>query len=432
LETKITKQGNHQRVIEVEVSPEELELHFEPLYRKYQRNIRLQGFRKGKVPIGLIKKVYGDEIRKSAIDEVVEKVYKEIRDSEDLKPVAPAKLEDINYEPEKGLQFRAVVEVAPDFELKHYKGISVEREVYEIGEEDIEEALHDVREQMAVMQPVEGEAKEDHYILADFQEIDVSGIPVIGRKFEDRFFQLSGNNSNKDITEQLIGVKPGETRRVQLSSWLEDGSNDKKTEIFNVKVKEVKEKLLPDLDDELAKDFGEYENLEALKAEISKDLQKRTEADSKRRLRQGIIDEILKKNPFDLPESMINNYLDVLVENAKKEIKDNFDEQVIREKYRVNAIWNLKWELIKEKIEKLEEISVTEEDKKDYIRRIAEQRGVDEKPLWNSLKSKEAQVRITGDVLEDKVLDFLEKNAKIKDRKITREDLEKSKQLTNY
>lgn len=429
MDTKVTKQGNNQRVIEVEMSPEELEPHFEPLYRKYQKNVRLEGFRKGKVPLGLVKKLYGEEIRTQAIDEVIQEVFKDIRDKENLKPVAPAKLEDISYVPEKGLHFKAVVDVVPDFELKQYKGISVEREIYEIGEEDVEEALQGVREQMAVMLPVEEAAKEDHYILADFQEIDVSGVPVIGKKYEDRFFQLSRNNSNKQLTEQLIGVKPGETRRVQISSLREDGSNDRKIEIYNVKVKEIKEKQLPELDDELAKDFGEFENLEGLKAELRQNLKKRTEADSRRRLRHNIMDEILKENSFDLPESMVNNYLDALVENAKKGASENLNEQELRENYRSNAIWNLRWELIKEKIVERENISVTDEDKRNYIGRTAEERGVDEKLLWNKLNNKETQDRLMDDLLELKVLDFLEKNAKIKDRTVTRKDIEKSRQL---
>lgn len=432
METDITKQGNNQRVIEVEVSPEELEPYFEPFYRKYQKNIRLEGFRKGKVPLSLIKRIYGDEIRMNVLDEVVQDIFKEIRDRENLKPVAPAKLEDISYEPETGLRFKAVVEVVPDFELKHYKGVPVERETYEIGEEDVEEALQGVREQMAVMQPVEEEARQDHYVLADFQEIDVSGIPVIGKKYEDRFFQLNSNNSNKELSEQLIGVKPGETRRVQLSSLPEDASDEKKIEIYNVKIKEIKEKKLPELDDELAKDYGEFEDLEALKAELRENLRKRTEAESRRRLRHGIIDEILKRNSFDLPEPMVNNYLDALVENAKKEVKGNFDEQAMRENYRADAIWNLKWELIKEKIVDLEKISVTDEDKRNYISRKAAERGVDEESLWNKIKNIEAQNRFTEEVLENKVLDFLEENAKIKDRKITRKDIEKGRQLTSY
>ncbi len=432
METKVTKQGDNQRVIDVELSPEELEPYFEPLYKKYQKNIRLEGFRKGKVPLGLVKNIYGEAIRANAIDDVVQDVYKKIKEKENLKPVAPAKIEEMNYEPKQGLRFKVVVEVVPDFDVKHYKGISVEREIYEIGEEDVEEALQDVREQMAVMQPVEGEAHEDHYVLADFQEIDVSGVPVIGKKYEDRFFQLSRNNSNKELTEQLIGVKPGETRRVQLFSGQEDGGNDKNVQIYNVTIKEIKEKQLPDLDDELARDYGNLENLEALKADIRRKLKEGTEADARRRLRHSIIDEILKKNPFDLPESMVNHYLDAIVENAKRQAKEGIDEQAIRENYRSDAIWNLKWELVKDKIVEMENISITEEDKRDYVRRTAQERGVDEKSLWHNLKSKENQDRLTEDVVENKVLDFLEKNAKIKDKKITRKDIEKRKQIANY
>lgn len=431
MEAKVSKNGNFEKLVEVDVSEGELTPHFDSVYRKYQKNIKLEGFRKGKVPIGLIKKLYGDAIKGEAIEEVVQSVFREVAEKENIKPIAPAKVEDVNYDAGKGLHFKAVVEVVPEIELKKYRGLSVEREVYQVDDQDISEALNDVREQMAIMEPVESEAEEGHFVLADIQQVDVTGVPIIGRKFEDRLFQLTTSNSNNELSEQLIGVKPGETRRIQLEA-LADNSNvhptqaESETEYFDVNVKEIKSKKLPDLDDELAKDAGKFETLNDLKEDLTEKLTKQAQINARTHLRRRIIDELLKNNSFDLPESMINNYLDILVEGAKRESREPIDEQELRNHYRPSAIWNLKWELVKDKIQELENVSVTDDDKDKFINRLADERGIEAKKVRKSLNNKRAKKQFEEDIIEDKILDFLETNAKIKERKITRTDIEKA------
>lgn len=432
MESKVTKKGNFEKVVEVDVPEAELAPHFDSIYKKYQKNVKLQGFRKGKVPLSLIKKLYGDAMKGEAIEEVVQSVLREVRDQENLRLVAPAKLEDINYDPEKGLHFKAVCEVAPDIELKNYRGLSVEREVYEVDDQDVSDALNDVREQMAVMQPVETAAEDGHFVLADLQQVDATGVPIIGKKFKDRYFQIVTNNSNnKDFTEQLIGAKPGDKRRIELDS--NDNSNspnkENKKDYFEVRIKEIKSKQVPELDDGLAKDTGKFESLDELKTDLRSKLTKQAQVNARSRLRRSIIDEVLKKNSFDLPESMINNYLDVFVENAKKESKEPFDEEELRNHYRPTAVWNLKWELVKDKLREAENLSVSDEDKDVFISRLAEERDIEEKQVRKSLKDKRAQRQFEEDVIEDKVLNYLEVNAKIKDKKIIRKDIERAQKL---
>ncbi|TDI87620.1 MAG: trigger factor [Caldithrix sp.] len=432
MESKITQKGKFEKVVEVDVPEAELAPHFDSIYKKYQKNVKLQGFRKGKVPLSLIKKLYGDAMKGEAIEEVVQSVLREVRDQENLRLVAPAKLEDINYDPEKGLHFKAVCEVAPDIELKNYRGLSVEREVYEVDDQDVSDALNDVREQMAVMQPVETAAEDGHFVLADLQQVDATGVPIIGKKFKDRYFQIVTNNSNnKDFTEQLIGAKPGDKRRIELDS--NDNSNspnkENKKDYFEVRIKEIKSKQVPELDDGLAKDTGKFESLDELKTDLRSKLTKQAQVNARSRLRRRIIDEVLKKNSFDLPESMINNYLDVFVENAKKESKEPFDEEELRNHYRPTAVWNLKWELVKDKLREAENLSVSDEDKDVFISRLAEERDIEEKQVRKSLKDKRAQRQFEEDVIEDKVLNYLEVNAKIKDKKITRKDIERAQIL---
>lgn len=183
------------------------------------------------------------------------------------------------------------------------------------------------------------------------------------------------------------------------------------------------------MDDGLAKDTGKFESLDELKTDLRSKLTKQAQVNARSRLRRSIIDEVLKKNSFDLPESMINNYLDVFVENAKKESKEPFDEEELRNHYRPTAVWNLKWELVKDKLREAENLSVSDEDKDVFISRLAEERDIEEKQVRKSLKDKRAQRQFEEDVIEDKVLNYLEVNAKIKDKIITRKDIEKAQKL---
>ncbi len=425
MESKVTNRGKLERVVEVDVPEAELAPHFEKVYEKYRKGVRLEGFRKGKVPLGLIKKLYGDVIKGEAIDEVVQSVFKEVRQKENLRPVAPAKLEDVQYDEQKGLHFKALVEVQPEVELKTYTGLSVERELYQVEEEDVNRALDDVRERMAVIEPIEAEAEENHFVVADFQQVDATGIPIVGKKFEDRLVQLALDENAGELSEQLLGVRPSETRRVTLNMGEANGEAEPKKEFYQVQVKEVKVKKLPDLDDELAKDVGEFKTLDELKRDIKEKLVKQTEANAQRNMRQVLIDDLLKKNALELPEGMISNYLDAVIEGAKKDPRMQADPETLRSEYRATAIRNIKWELFKDKIAEIENISVNDDDKNEFIAKIAAARNIDEKEILKSLKSSEAKRRFGDDLLEEKVLDFLESHAKIKDRKVTRKDLEK-------
>jgi trigger factor len=187
---------------------------------------------------------------------------------------------------------------------------------------------------------------------------------------------------------------------------------------------------LPDLDDELAKDVGKLETLDQLKTDIKERIIKQSQLSNRRKMYDHLIDELLKQNPFDLPEAMINNYLDAVVETAKKENPNQVDEQAIRNQYRSTAIWNLKWEMAKDKIAEIENLTVTAEDKKAYLSRIAVERNVDEKKLLNSVKGERNQKRLEDDILESKILEILEQNANIRERKVTRKDLERAKELS--
>jgi trigger factor len=427
LDVKVKESDNWTRVVEVKVPREELEPHFQKAYKEFRKKLSLQGFRKGHVPLSLVKRLYGEGIEAEAIDDIVTDIFKEVRQREGLKVVAPAKVRKLDYGREDGLEFEVEVEVEPEVELREYKGLSVEKEKYIVSEEDVDAALEELREQHGAMVPVEGEAQLGHFVLVDFQKLDESGVPVIGHKYEDRFLQLDEESTGKELTEQLLGVKAGETRVLRLP--MQDESGQQRVEVYSATVREVQQKELPALDDEFAKDVGPYESLEELRAAVRKRLEERFERETEKTLRSRLADEVIKRNPFDLPAGMIEAYLDRLVKAAREDNPNELNEEELREAYRARAVWNLKWALLREKITEAEGLTVTKEDKEAYIKRIAAERRVPERTVRKLYRGPRGQENLETDVLEDKVLDFLREHAKIKERKITRKDIEKAKAL---
>lgn len=429
MESKITEQGHFGRVIEVDVPQDELAPHFETAFRSYQKTLKLEGFRKGKVPLALVKKLYGDSIKSHALDEVVQSVFREVREKEDLRPVAPATLEDVSYDDETGLHFKASVEVLPEIELKKYEGLSVEKSIYQVDDEDVNAALSNIQEKLAVMEPVEGGAEMGHYLQVDFQAIDEGGVPLIGQKYEDRVVVLN-DKKDAELSVQLVGVEVGGVKDAVMTTVNEDGSAGE-DERFRVTVKEIKSKKCPELDDELAKDFGKFETLDELRKDIVEKLSMRANKDATNKMRSDLIEELLKENPFDLPASMINEYLDTIIENIKKqESERQFDEEKMREYYRVVAIRNLKWDLLRDKFQEMKNISVEKKDVEQRIAEIAEEHQIKQNEVRKALqKNKSSRHRFEMELLDDKVLGVLEETARIKEKKVTKKDLEKAKEL---
>lgn len=354
MEVSIAEQGKWEKIVEVSVPYEEMTAKFEEAYASYRKKIQLEGFRKGKVPLALIKKVFGAKIESEVAENSVSDYLQAAAKTKNVKIFDVSKVESVLFERNKGLQFKAVIKIQPDVEVGKYTGLAVEKEIYQVSDDDIKQVIDNLREQNAMMTNIDGEAQRGHYIVADVQKTDPTGVPLVGQKYENRYFQLGGDRAEEEFVNQLLGVKPGDTRRVIIPvPNLDPASQVEQNDYFLITIKEVKEKKLPEIDDELAKDVGNYETLQKLKESIHQNLEKQAKENSRQSLLNQIMDEAVKSNPIELPDYIIDNFLDAFVKNIKKDDREKIDEQELRNKYRTDAIWNLKWLMIKDKISEL-------------------------------------------------------------------------------
>ncbi|MEW6686221.1 MAG: trigger factor [Candidatus Edwardsbacteria bacterium] len=423
VEVKETK--TYERVLEVEVPPERVKQAIEETYNSYARKAKIPGFRKGKVPKEILKARFGPAIEQEAIDNLIPKIYKEALKETGLSPVSEGIIEDFSVTEDKILKFKAKLEVMPPIPLQRYKGITVKREIKEITDEDVEKELESLQNLYAEYTPSENEAKRGDLLTVDYQLLDQYGLPIIGERVENYAFELGSPEVLADFNEALIGIKINEERRIVVEYPL-DHQNQKlagQRASFLVKAKEVKEKKAPELSDEFAKTVGEFQNLQELRTRLREQLRLNEEQRSIQSAKTKILNTLIEENPFELPESMIKNSLDAIVEDMKHRQKNQtLDEEKIRESYRLAAIWEIKRMLFLEEVVKRQNLTSTEEDLEKYFESIAiSQQKSKEKIKQKFVQDREELEHLKNEIRRQKAIDCLYANAEVIEEIIKKE-----------
>jgi trigger factor len=435
MKVQVTESDTWRRTLEVEVPGEDVEKRFDTAYRSYSKTLNLPGFRKGKIPLNVVRKRFGKAIQGEVLQEVMQEFYREASRTEGLNPVSEATIEEVEYDEGTPLTFKASVDIKPELEVEGYKGIKATRPICKVEDSDVEGHLGYLQDQGATEKVVDRPAELGDVILADIQEVDETGVPIVGRKQEDRTFLIGGRNAaNHDLDNQLIGIAAGDERSVNLKHAEPDDHDheeghhhehpDGQEVRFKVNAKEVRERELSELDDEFAKDLGDFESLDALKVKIREDFQTRADETSRRRVEENILDVVIEANEFELPESMVENFLNNLVENYKKEHEGHdheVDEKAVREESRPGAMRNLKRYLLLESIARQEEIKVEEDDVNKHLEGLSKQYNMDGAQMRQILSRSGQLERIESELLETKSLTFLIEHADVDEVEEARE-----------
>ena len=388
MEVKIESTEKDTRELQIAIPNSDMENQFNEAYKKYRKNIAINGFRKGRVPLGLIKRMFGDKIQEEVIETAINDGLRDALMEHDVQAITTPQVDDISYKPESGLTFKATVEVAPEYESITYKDFKFEKEIFEIDDSDVEDAIERIRQERATIEDVNGEIQQGHFVISDFQKLDAAGVPLIGEKMASKVTLVEDSDENK-YSLALVGAKVGDKRKLTISAAPPDQPDAEKVdEYFEVEVKEVKARVVPELTEEFVKTLGDFENVEAFTNQIKDNITREAESYTMQKYNNAIADEVVKSNPIDLPEPMVENYLDMLVENAKRQSKEPVDEDKLREQHRADAIWSIKWRMIKEKIVELEALKIEEKDFEDYFKEISESSKIDEKQLRGTISNR--------------------------------------------
>ena len=415
-------------------------------YRKYSKTLNLPGFRKGRIPLSVIKRQFGPAIQGEVVQEMVEELYREASEAEGIQPVSQASIDDINFEEGQPLVFKASVDVRREITVETYKGLKVTRPVFAVEDEHVDGRLRYKQEESATEQVVERAADLDDVVFADVEELDEGGSPVADHRSEDQSIRLFKTEDGKptDLAEQLIGVSAGESREVKITRPVQDAHDHadcdhddheghdhddhdhedhdegpkEETVMFRVTAKEIRERELPELDDELAQDVGGVETLDELKTQIRNEMEAQYDQAIRQRVEENLMDALIEGNPFEVPDSMVENYLDGMIESYKQEQAGHdqgIDEDALREEGRDQAERGVKRFLLLDAVADQENIEVTDDDLDKHLEEMSQRHNIEGPRLRQILSRTEQLGQIESEIKTQKTFDFLIDNADVED-----------------
>ncbi len=351
MDYKIRDLGGLKKQLEVTATVEDnlVKGKFESAYQEFQKNAAVPGFRKGKTPIEIVKKRYGEEIESESVPEIVNEIVKDIFEKENTKV---AGVVDYNFETRKPgdpLHFFLTYEVVPLIEPNGYVGMTLERAMYRILPETVEHELMHIREANSELQETGSLADEKAVVTVDLQVIDAQGVPLIGQRRENYKIDLRSKAPElAEVQQRLLKSTPGDEFNMELGTFDKAGQSAGKKP-FKVSVKKMERFVMPELSDEFAKKVsgGKMENLDALRKDIERELEHYYEDKAEEELRDKIAEGLLKVNEFEVPESMVEEYLNDLIEELKKQSgNQEVDGSFVKERYRESAVRAVKWNLL--------------------------------------------------------------------------------------
>lgn len=412
MQVNVNELNSYTRKLIVKIDPDELKEIEKRAVNKIKKDAAIPGFRKGKVPVGLIKQRFSESIKAEVMEEAISDFYGKALDETKINPIAQGKINDLKFDGiENGMEFEIEVEIEPEIELKKYKGLKVEKEVPVVTDTMREQVIDNLRNQFATVKELD-EAKEGNHVTFDAQLLGEGNVPVIGRKFEDIQVKIGTGEFDPDLEKELVGVKKGQQKIIRKTVEPKSKKEKPQVESYQIDVKSIEEKTLPPFDENFVQNLEDdsIQTLDQLKERIDINLKNDVERRSREQFVSRLIDELLKENPFDAPASMVDHYLEHLLHDIKDQSKDQeVDEATVKQNYRAYAIHNIRWYLIKKKIVELENIEVEQKEINEWIDKMK----LEEKQKEEFKKNQQIKNRIGEDLLEQKVIGWLESNADI-------------------
>jgi trigger factor len=390
-------------------------------YKQIAPKAKIPGFRPGKAPHEMVSRYYKNEAKEEVLKRLVSDSYHQALIEKKINPLGYPQFEEINFQDDV-LIFRARVEIKPEIKIKKYKGITAKRESLVVEESEIDDVITRIRDGHAKFTPVEDRGVE----LGDFAVCDITN-SIEGEASETKkneWVEIQENDMIKGFATQTVGMKPGESKDIEVVIS-ENFPNEKvrgKKALFNVCLKEIKKKQLPELDGEFLKQLGDYESLELLRAAIKKDIEVRKKEDIDAKIERALLDTIEKDISFDLPQSLVERRLEGLVQDAiqsqmyhglsKEEAEKNRDEFLVR--FKAEAERQVKVAFILDAIGIAESIETADDDVEARFQSLSKQYQQPVEKIKEYYAKNDMIDSLRAEIRNKKVIDFIKENADIK------------------
>jgi trigger factor len=403
-----------KRSLEIEIPLEEVERAKERVTNSIKQRVRLPGFRPGKAPISMIQSRFEGEIRHEVLELLLPQAFRDRVQKDDLKVIGTPDISDLHFEPGQPIRFKADFEVAPEFNIGEYRGLPVKYEEPTVSDEEVEKRLESVRESKAEYPNLDPRPIENgDYVLVHLKSISGLAEPID----QDVQIQVGGEETLPAFNEALIGASPDEVKQVEVT-YPDDYGQERlagKTVHFELTPKFIRKKELPALDDEFARDLGDFQTLDEFKEHLRRSIFQEKQFIAQQKAKEELIDQLVQNNDFPVPEA----YIDRQIENqVRMQIRDiagpgidlstlKLDWQKIKENQRDKAVRNVKASLLLEKIASREGIHAPKDEVDREVQRIARQQREAVAVTRARLDKEGTLPRIAGQIQTEKTLQFL-------------------------
>ncbi len=414
LHIELEEQEGWRRRLTVTVPAGTVQAERDKVLQQLGSRIRLPGFRKGKIPPRVVEQRFGAAVDRETLDQVIREAYREALRARQLEPISEGELEAVDYRPREDLTFSISFDVRPTLQLARLGGFTLERPKIEVTEEEVERVLARLQEQNGVWKPVEeGPAEEGNLVSLEVQRLSAGGEPEGDAKSYE--VVLGAGEVLPQVEEALRNIPVGSSGEVQVS-YPDDYPNEAlrgRSQRLRIQVRGRKVRELPPLDDAFARSVGDFADLAALRARIREDLEREAQNEADRLVRSQLMDRILEANPFQVPRSMVDRYLDTLLGDTSK-----LDPEAVartRESLRPEAERGVKRILVVERVAELQGLRATEAELDERIQAVASRNNTHPAQLYARLQKSGALERMEREITEDKVYRFLLSQSTVRD-----------------
>ncbi len=424
MKVECTEEGLSRRRLDVEVPAETLSEAFEQKATRFSRTLKLPGFRKGKIPKNLVKTRFHSEILNQVLQDLLPNVLHQALNQHSLNPIGDPKIEDLKAELGEPLRFKATVEVMPEIDVKKFKGFKVTAKSADVSDEETEKRLDSLRERAARFDPVEGRGVKDGDFVTGTLHETAADRKGPTNKQEGVTIEVGSDIYLPTLHERLQGAKSGDSISFQAEFPKEHADTARAGKKLTVRFDqiEVKEKILPDLDDEFAKDLGDFEDLKELRDQVQKQAEEEARHHSEQDLRNQLLEKLIEANPVEPPQALIDQELDQRVEEMARNLIDrgidpsqaNVDWRDLREGQREAVTRSVGATILLDRIVTQEGLQETEEAVSQEIERGAAAVKKSPEAVRAQLMKDGGLERLKQRLRRELAVDLLRENARIK------------------
>ena len=415
-----TNKDSVKREISVEVPAAEVARETDAIVQKYQKVARLPGFRKGHVPASIIRQRFAEDLKSDVVEALVPRYFRKEAEKLGMVPVSQPRVTDLHIHTGEPLRFKASFEIMPEIKVEGYRELRADKPEISVTDAEVEDALNSLREQHATFTSVEGRSLAE----GDFAQASMDGKPKDGQAeaqpvhMDEVLIEIGGKNTVPEFSENLRGGSTGDERTFEVK-YPEDASDKRlagQTFIYSVKVQGIKQKQVPELNDDFAKELGEFSSIEQVRKQIRENIEAEKRHAAERAAKDKLVADLVKRNDFQVPESLVERQIDVRLERGlralaaqgmKLEDMKKMDLPRVRAGQREQAVQDVKSSLLLERVAELEKIEVDDDEVNRELEALAQQTKQTAEAVRARLTQDGGLDRIRNRIRSEKTLDFL-------------------------